>query len=95
VHESLEHLPNMDHSVQRVLIMQCRSLADDDIAEHDSVSVATVRRRAAKGMSEIFDTLPVPLRRNSRSAGYWVACHQSCCLANAARAIDGVRSTAR
>jgi hypothetical protein len=75
--------------IQRTLLLQCRSVTDEEIALHESVSLATVRRRADSGMSDIFDTLPVAVRRNAKSAGYWVACHQECCMRDATQSIDG------
>ena len=85
------HLPNMAIDIQRVLLLQCRSVTDEETAVHESVSLATVRRRAERGMSDIFDTMPIAVRRNARSAGYWVACHQACCLKDATQSLDGSR----
>ena len=52
------------------------------VARWAGVSEDTTKRRLRDALSEIFDTLSEPVRRDGYAAGTWVNAHLTCCLAD-------------
>ena len=74
------HLPRMPGEIKLVLL-HC-AWGDDlsEIANCVNVSESTAKVRLNHALSEIFETIAEPVRRDGYAASTWVSAHLECCL---------------
>jgi uncharacterized protein YceK len=74
------HLPLMRPELKRLLLRRAWAQSTLASATAESVSPPTIRRWLDLALSQVFDTLLVPVPRDSYAAATWVMAHLDCCL---------------
>lgn len=77
------HLPAMDLSHKRVLVLRNDGKPDREAAAIEGISEGTVKLRMSVASAEISLCLPVSARLTGEMRGAWVQAHLECCLGDA------------